>query len=158
MPLRQCPRRKIGVEAPRIWEVSTTEAMRSILPEIRYPCAIKGRLSVEFWNRLETKLLVAEGESELVEHFARVEDLGLDGPFEIQPAPYRARRADHLEEVVAGRHSVFPIGAESAACRLRIPRPEGLSVPTAADPLCETMAFHSRKGKTTIRNRNKRLY
>lgn len=65
------------VEAPRIWHVANRAELERVLPELRYPCAIKPRNSSEFWWRLKTKLLVAADQDELLRHFAVVDELGI---------------------------------------------------------------------------------
>jgi D-aspartate ligase len=69
---------RIGVEAPRTWEIPDRRAFLDALPELRYPCAIKPRSSVAFWNRFKTKLIVANDAAEMREAHALVEESGLD--------------------------------------------------------------------------------
>jgi D-aspartate ligase len=69
---------KIGIEAPKTWIVENEDEMKAALTEIKFPCAIKPRHSVAFWQLFKTKLLVVNSREELKSQYARAREAGID--------------------------------------------------------------------------------
>ncbi len=69
---------KVGVAAPRVWEVTTRDELEAALPQMPFPCALKPRDSHLFQRHFAAqKLFVAKDRDELLAIFDRLASLQL---------------------------------------------------------------------------------
>ncbi len=65
--------RQAGVASPKVWNVTSSEEVQRILPEMTYPCTLKPRHSHKFARVFpDRKLFIAKNEAELLGAFLAV--------------------------------------------------------------------------------------